>query len=139
MENTIVLKGNGGNLELEIEPDSCWTRCYLAAAQKRLLGADGLSHVVAGLSKALQDDDSILPVGAINSIPVKYAIHLEETHHSLYYGDEESNRLLFWQSDKRQPISLVGIISLSLMQRRLWTEQLTSALDIYRKPALAGH
>jgi len=84
----IVLRGDGGNLELEIASDRQWTHCLLAAEKKVFLGADRLDCVIAGLLRALHDDDDTLPVGKINSTSVRYALHLEGNHHSLYYGDE---------------------------------------------------
>lgn len=62
----------------------------------------------------------------MNGITVKYAIHLEETHHSLYYGDEGDTRVLFWECDKKDPVVPVGVIRLSPEQRLQWQEALTA-------------
>ncbi len=68
----------------------------------------------------------------------KYALHLEENHHSLYYGDEEGTRMLFWQSDGQQPITFAGMIRLSPIRRQQWKELLDTALNMYRDPISAG-
>jgi len=138
VKNTIILTGSGGDLELEIVNDFHWTRCYLVAEKKLLLGADVLSCVIAGLSKALGESDAIPVAGKINATNVRYAFHLEEAHHSLYYGDEADTRLLFWQADASQPITLVGIIRLSPEQCRQWRETLTATLDSHREPVAVG-
>jgi len=137
LDHIIILKGSGGNLELEISEDFQWTRCYLNGDKKLLLGADDLNHVVAGLTKALQTNDQMPSVGEINSTPVKFAIHLEETHHSLYYGDEHHQRLLFWQEDGHQPVRLVGVIRLTSIECYEWIQILASAGNLFREPIAA--
>ena len=141
MGSRVVLKGNGADLELDAAVnDLGWTRCYLVTDNKILLGADGVEYVIAGLLRALQDtrSDDIQPDGEINGTRVRYATHLEEAHHSLYYGDVGDERLLFWQSDARHPITLAGIIRLSSERRRQWQQQLDTLL-YDQLPLIKGH
>lgn len=139
--NAITLKGDGIDLELDAAVnDLGWTLCYLICDRRIFLGADTLPHVVSGLLEALQDDNDNAeqPIGEINGTSVRYALHLEEAHHSLYYGTEANTRLLFWQADQHHPIALVGVISLSSSQRKKWTQALAEALKTRKTPLLVG-
>ena len=95
MGQNIILKGGGGDLEIDASINEFgWARCYLVAQSKILLGADGLEFVAAGLLKALEEGrDDARAAGEINGTTVKYAFHLEEAHHSLYYGDDAHGRV----------------------------------------------
>jgi hypothetical protein len=139
--NTITLRGNGADLEVDTAVnDLGWTLCYLVCGKRTFLGADSLPCVVKGLSRALQDNDDNTeqPAGEINGISVRYALHLEEAHHSLYYGEEGNTRLLFWQADQHHPVTLVGVIRLSPSQRRQWTQALAGVLKEIKEPLLVG-
>ena len=128
MGNAIVLSGAGADIEINDSASEIgWTRCFLINDKRIFLGADGLPYVLTGILKALQDQhqDMGQVVGEINGIAVRYAFHLEEAHHSLYYGDIENKRILFWQSDAHSPIELVGVIELSARQKAEWKESLT--------------
>ena len=139
MGNTITLRGEGADLEVEANVnDLGWTLCYLICGKRTFLGADGLPYVVKGLLQALQDDNVNQPVGEINGVSVRYALHLEEAHHSLYYGEEGDTRLLFWQADKLHPITLVGVIRLSPAKRKQWAEALAKVLEEGKMPLLAS-
>lgn len=145
MGNTMMLRGDGADLEVEAAVnDLGWTRCYLVCDKRTFLGADTLPYVVKGLLRALQenddnnDDNSKQSVGEINGVSVRYALHLEEAHHSLYYGEEGNDRLLFWQADNFHPITPVGVIRLSPLQRRQWTQALAGVLEAEKGPLLVG-
>ncbi len=132
---------SAGNSSLVIETDSSgWARCFLVEEKRTYLGADSIEIVLTRLRDAVDTRKPLdCPDGwELEGLPVAWRLSLAEVHHVLYVGEDEADRVLFWQNARTSPVSIAGVMRLSPAQHQQWVQALSEALTEAQRPSLVA-
>jgi hypothetical protein len=120
-DKTFELEASGYILRFSVAPNG-WCRLSLINNQRvEDLGADSDQIVTERLISGLQDKIKRKIVGEITGIPVQWVLSLNEKHFTIYAGDDQKGRHLFFQDANAK---LVASFVLSLEDRKQWLEKL---------------
>ena len=135
----LTLSTGSSSLVIETESNG-WARCFLVEDKRIYLGADSIEIVLARLRDAV---DAMKPLDCsagwkLEGLPVAWRLSLAEVHHVLYVGEDEADRVLFWQNAHTSPVSIAGIMRLSPAQCQQWVQVLSHALKEAEEPSLVA-
>lgn len=99
-----------------------WCQVVLLAPDAHTLGADRRAAVFEHLRRGLQSNLSGAAAGAVDGVAVRWVLSLAEHHASIYDGNVDGARTLFFQNADAQRLAR---LRLDEDERRAWIVALT--------------
>jgi hypothetical protein len=122
----IILPANGSTLTLQSDSDGWCTAYILFDDMKIRLGAEHQDVIVDGLVSALEGDLKPNTVGQIQEVEVVWILSLAEEHATIYAGDRNGYRILFFEDASGQ---LIGSVKLTSEDRQHWLSILNAMAE----------
>jgi hypothetical protein len=117
----ITLRTAEGGLTLREASGSWWQATVMLGPAEHVLGSDTKGLLVPRLQVGLASTLPAKTAGFCAGIPTAWVASLSEEHCSIYAGDLDDVRLLFFQDANR---TLLGSLRLSPREREAWSKEL---------------
>jgi hypothetical protein len=121
----ISLNAEGGTLVLRQADGAWWQLVVVVGSSEHVLGCDTRRIIVSRLRNGLTDTLGPKTAGLFEGIQSSWVLSLSEEHGSVYAGDREGVRLLFFQDANG---SYLGCLRLSSQERETWSRNLEELL-----------
>jgi len=117
----VSLHAKGGTLVLRQVDGSWWQLVIAIGSSEHVLGSDTRQIIVSRLRDGLTNTLGPTTAGSFQGTPSRWVLSLSEEHCSVYAGDCEGIRHLFFQDANG---TYLGSLPLSSTEREAWLSEL---------------
>ena len=117
----VSLYAEGGTLVLRQVDESWWQLAVAIGSSEHVLGSDNRRIIVSRLRQGLTNTLGPTTAGSFEGTPSRWVLSLSEEHCSVYAGDCEGVRHLFFQDANG---TYLGNLPLSSAERESWLVEL---------------